>query len=227
MKTIYQLSILVFTVILFSSCGSTLRYTATDAPAQFIAHKTIAVLPVELVLKGKDYPKDWDEEKISNFESEQSEIYQALLYEALLRHYRTTKTVKIQSIDNTMEILKEKRLEVKDIWKEDEFRIAQMLGVDAVVRTKIEQVRYMSDRQAMDVSAATNSMIWGVPPFYPYGGISPRTATLRTTCAIVDGKESKVLWRMGVKRDTQWNNPPKEVAFTIFNKLARNFPYSK
>ncbi|MBX7241606.1 MAG: hypothetical protein K1X92_07645 [Bacteroidia bacterium] len=227
MKTIYHLSLLLITVMLFSSCGSTLRYTATDAPVEFKTHKTIAVLPVELVLKGKDYPKDWDEDKITQFETDQSEIYQSLMYEALLRKFRTTKGVKIQSIDNTMEILKDKRLDVKDIWTEDESRLAQMLGVDAVVRTKIEQVRYMSDRQAMNVSAATNAIIWGAPAFYPYGGISPRTATLRTTCAIVDGKNSKVLWRMGVKRDTQWNNPPKEVAFTVFRKMARNFPYSE
>ena len=228
MKTIHTFLLFLAAGIFFSGCGSTLRFTASDAPAQFPDHKSIAVLPVELVMTGKDYPKDWSEEKINKLETEQSQAYQAILYDALLRHYRTTSGVKIQSISKTMEILAEKRFEVKDIWEEDETLLAQMLGVDAVVRAKIEQVRYMSDEQARGIAASTNAMLWGVPPYYaPYGGISPRTATLRTTCAIVEGKNSKVLWRMGVKRDAQWNNPPKQVARTVFNKMARNFPYHR
>lgn len=226
MKTTHSFLFLIGILFLLSGCSSTLRYTSEDAPPRFDSHQKIAILPVELVLKGKDYPEDWEQDKITKFEAEQSSIYQQLLYQALMRHYRTTAGIKIQSIDKTMEILTEKRFEVKDIWNEDSYKLAQLLGVDAVVRTKIEQVRYLSDRQAMSVAAATNSMIWGIPPYaYPYGGVSPSTATLRTTCAIIDGNDGKVLWKMGVKRDTQWNNPPKEVALNIFHKLARNFPY--
>src|SRR5829696_329453 len=145
-KILPTLPALLF-AFLITSCGSSKYYTTSLFEQQTANHKVVAVLPAEMVFTGK-LPKDLSPEDISSIEETESRSFQHALYNSILRfannrNYYTR--VNLQDLSTTQKLLEEAGISIRDTWKQDDKTLAKILGVDAVVRMRIEKKRYMSD----------------------------------------------------------------------------------
>ena len=140
-------------LILFTSCAGHKYYTSSSFEQQTAKHKMIAVLPAEMIFTGTQ-PKNLSPEDIAAIEERESIAFQNSLYNSILRHANTKKyytSVNVQDIGTTQKLLEENGISIRDSWKEDDKKLTKILGVDAVVRMRIQKKRYMSDLASMGV----------------------------------------------------------------------------
>ena len=126
----------LFAVLIISASCSRKHYTSSFFDQQTAGHKIIAVLPSEIVLTGKK-PEQLTEEQIAKIEEEESQAFQLSLYGNILRHANSRKyymSVGVQDVNKTMATLEESKISLRDSWKMDDKKLAQLLGVDAIVR---------------------------------------------------------------------------------------------
>ena len=220
-------ALLLVALIISSSC-SRKYYTSSFFDQQTANHKTIAVLPSEIVFTGKQ-PKDLSEVQIANMEEEESKAFQQALYGNILQHANSKKYymfVGVQDINTTMNFLDENNISIRDSWKMDDKKLASILGVDAIVRMQIRQKRYMSDYASYGVSVGRD-----IIRSTPIGNKLPIPSSLGKTediyayCSVVSN--SVTLWNNNYKSAADWNNPSNVIIENITDNFGRNFPYKK
>lgn len=204
-----------------SAC-STVRYAATDLESEALSHQEIAVLPVEINYSGP-IPKRMSREQLIAIDNNESLLYQNSLYHQLLRKSHKYPTIDLQPIERTNAILQAQNISPIEAWSIDPQELAQMLGVDAVVRATVDESRYLSDGAAIGIDIARSVLfeggLWGA------GFGDTKTADIRASYAIFDAVNGRMLWKMAVIREADWNDRPEEVVNSVNRKIARNFPY--
>jgi len=144
----------VLSLVLFTSCAGHKYFTSSSFDQQTARHKIIAVLPAEMVFTGT-MPKNLSPEDIAFIEETESQTFQQSLYNSILRHANSRKyytSINLQDIGTTLKLLEENKITIRDSWKQDDRHLAKVLGVDAVVRMRIQKKRYMSDLASMGVN---------------------------------------------------------------------------
>lgn len=228
-----KLSLISFGLIIgffLASCNSGV-FLASDFSKKTKTHKTIAVIPVQTVLSGKQ-PTGLTADQIKQIEEGEGLAFQTSLYNALLAKSGSKKRdikIDIQTIEKTNTILKDSNLSIRDAWDKSPEKLASMLGVDAVVKTKVEKTRYMSDLASYGISLGadilytlTSGASW---PFVP-GGIS-KTNDINADCSLLNGTDGSLLWRVSVKTATDWSMPANQIIDNLNHRFARKFPYRK
>jgi hypothetical protein len=193
-------------------------------------HQKVAILPFEMILTGKQ-PVGLTPDQIAEVEEYESLGFQTSLYYALLdradagRRHRIY--IDLQPIEDTNEILWENGISVRDSWVTDPEVLAELLGVDAVVRTQVEKTRYLSyaasygiDLGAHVLDEATEGRFGA---FVPYGLI--KTHDIYADASLLDGGNGELLWKVAVHRNADWTRPANGVIEGVTHKLARKFPY--
>jgi hypothetical protein len=213
--------------LLLSACSSHKYYTSSAFEQQTARHRSIAILPAEMIYTGTQ-PKNITPEQISKIEEVESTTFQNSLYNGILRHANTKKyysTIFVQDISTTQKILEQNNITVKNSWKEDDRKLAQLLGVDAVVRMRIQKKRYMSDIASMSIDYGQQvlSQIGGGKIPVPY--VSNKTNDIYASCNIV--ADNMTLWNDNYKGGTNYNSPSEDVINNITDNFGRNFPYKK
>ena len=107
MKTMLPIALL--SVILFASCASRKYYTSPLFERQTAHHKTIAVLPAEIVFTGMQ-PKNLSPETIAAIEENESLLFQNSLYNSILRYANSKKyytSVLVQDLATTQKLLEQ------------------------------------------------------------------------------------------------------------------------
>ncbi|HEX2606797.1 MAG TPA: hypothetical protein VHK91_05435 [Flavisolibacter sp.] len=230
MKKRLPLSFLVAAMVLLltTSCAHK-YYTSSSFEQQTARHKSIAILPAEMVFTGNQ-PKNLSPEDIAAIEENESLAFQQSLYNGVLRNANTRKymtTVTIQDIRSTQDLLKENNISVRESWRKDDKELARLLGVDAVVRLRIQKKRYMSDlasfgvgigRQILSQVAINNGNI-----FVPW--VPDKTNDIFAACSIVSNNQT--LWNDNYKKETDWNTPSEQVIDRITDNFGKHFPYRK
>lgn len=212
---------------LVTAC-TTVRYSSADMDLEAQIHREIAVLPAEISYAGP-LPKNITPEQIRAMDAGESEMYQQALYEALLRQNGRRVKVKVQPVERTRALLHDQGISLHDSWRMDPVTLAERLGVDAVVRMRVEETRYMSDAAAFGLSVG-QALAWRAYRHHPYGAPWPlygevRSADMRISCGIFSAQGGDLLWQMSLDRSASWQNPTEEVVWTVSRKIARNFPY--
>src|SRR6476469_6307258 len=142
-RTFTLLTIGIF--VLTTSCHR--YYTSSSFEQKTAKHKTIAVLPPQIVMTGKK-PRDLSEYDIAKIEETESKLFQRSLYNNILTRANTRKyvmDVSVQPYDNTIALLESNNVSIRDAWKKSDEELSKILGVDAIVRMSIQKERYMSD----------------------------------------------------------------------------------
>ncbi len=138
---------LLFLAVSFSACTA-VDYTSPRFPEAARSHQSVAVLPVEMVFTGRA-PKRLTAEDIMLIEEGESLAFQATLYNYLLDRSSLQRQrpiwVSIQPIERTNDLLNAQGLAIRDTWLLPAEELAEILGVDAVVRTRVRKTRYLSD----------------------------------------------------------------------------------
>lgn len=219
---------LLLIAIIFSVSCSRKHYTSSFFDQQTAGHKTIAVLPSEIVLTGKK-PEQFTEEQIAKIEEEESRAFQLALYSNILQYANSRKyymSVGVQDVNKTMATLDENHITLRDSWKMDDKKLADLLGVDAIVRMQIRKKRYMSDYASYGVT-----IVRDVIRQTPLGNKLPiprslgKTEDIYAYCSVVSN--SVTLWNNNYKAAADWDNPSNVIIENITDNFGRYFPYKK
>ncbi|WP_276503839.1 hypothetical protein [Terrimonas pollutisoli] len=219
--------LLSITLIISVSC-SRKHYTSSFFDQQTAGHKIIAVLPSEIVLTGKK-PEQLTEEQIAKIEEEESRAFQLSLYSNILQYANSRKyymSVGVQDVNKTMATLDENHISLRDSWKMDDKKLADLLDVDAIVRMQVRKKRYMSDYASYGVTIARD-----VIRQTPLGNKLPiprslgKTEDIYAYCSVVSN--SVTLWNNNYKAAADWDNPSNVIIENITDNFGRYFPYKK
>ena len=188
----------------------------------------MAVLPAEMIFTGTQ-PKNLTPEDISKIEEMESKSFQQSLYNGILRYANSKKyttTVNLQDINSTEKLLEKNNISVRDSWKKDDKELAELLGVDAVVRMRIQKQRYMSDVASYGVSVGRqiifNTGLGSKIPV-PYG--VNKTNDIYASCNLLS--KNMTLWNDSYKAASDYNTASNVIIENITDNFGRHFPYKR
>ena len=224
MKTTLPLITAMLGACLFLSSCAHKYYTNSAFEQQTAHHRSIAVLPAEMIFTGTQ-PKNLTPEDIARIEETESRTFQYALYNGILRHANTRKymtLVTVQDVSTTQKLLEDNHITIRDSWKEDDKKLASILGVDAVVRMRVQKKRYMSDLASMGIGMGQQviTQLGGLP--LP---VANKTNDIYASCNVVSNHQT--LWNDDYKRSSNYNNPSEDVIDDITDNFGKNFPYRK
>ena len=204
------------------------NYTASNFEEKTVDHQTVAIVPAEMIFTGNQ-PKNVTEEDIIKMEEQESREFQYALYNSILRHANTRKyitTVNFQDVSTTLQKLEQGQIAIRDSWKMDDKALAKALGVDAVIKMRIQKQRYMSDVASYGIDAARRIISGtGIGSKIPVPYNAAKTNDIYASCNLVSNNQT--LWNDHYKRAADWNTPSKELIEGITDNFGRNFPYKK
>jgi hypothetical protein len=214
--------------IAFTACSSHKYYTSSTFEQQTAHHKTIAILPAEMIFTGTQ-PKNLSPEDIAGIEETESRSFQHSLYNSILRHANSRKyftSVSVQDIGTTQKLLEENGISTRNSWKEDDKKLAKVLGVDAVVRMRIQKKRYMSDLASMGIDVGRQILYQtGAASKFPFPYVSNKTNDIQASCNVVSNNQT--LWNDNYKRGADYNTSSEVVIDAITDNFGKHFPYKK
>jgi len=219
----------LLTLLVSLAACTAIDYTSPEFPAAALDHQTVAVLPVEMLFTGKA-PKGLTADDILAIEEGESLAFQATLYNYLLDRSDTRSRrpiwVAIQPIDLTNQLLSEEGLLIRETWTLPAEDLAEVLEVDAVVRTRVRKTRYLSDLASFGIDVGVHVLLEVLDEEHawllPWG---PRTYDVYAEGELVTADEGTLLWKVAVNRETNWTQPANDVVRGITRKLAKKFPY--
>jgi hypothetical protein len=226
-KLLLPISTGILALLITVSCSHK-NYLPSAVELEMERHKTIAILPAEMVFTGTQ-PKNITPEEISRIEETESLSFQNSLYNGIMR-YANTKyyytNVMVQDIVTTRRLLENNKIGVRDSWKEDDKKLAGILGVDAVVRMRIQKKRYMSDLASMGINMGQQVITAiGAASTLPVWYIPSKTNDIYASCNVVSN--NKTLWNDNYKGAANYSNPSEDVINNITDNFGRHFPYRK
>jgi len=226
MKKSIPLFICLF--VFFSISCSHKYYTTSFFDQQTANHKIVAVLPAEMIFTGKQ-PENLTPEDIAKIEESESKDFQYSLYNSILRYANSKKyftRINLQDITMTQKILEEHSLSCRDAWKKDDKELASLLGVDAVVRMRIQKQRYMSDAASYGISLGRQIIYnTGFGSKIPLPSVPNKTNDIYASCNIISN--NLTLWNDNYKGASDWNTPSNVVVENITDNFGRHFPYKR
>lgn len=225
-KTLPFLSIALSFTLLFTAC-SRKHYAVSYFDQKTAGHRIIAVLPAEMIFTGTQ-PKDLSAEAISKIEENESRMFQNYLFNSILRYANDRRyytAVGVQDISTTEKLLEDNNISIRDSWKQDDKKLAKLLGVDAVVRMRIQKKRYMSDLASLGVDYGQQvlNQIGNVGKYIPY--VPNKTNDIYASCNIVSDNQS--LWNDDYRGSSNYNVSSERVIDNITDNFGRHFPYRK
>lgn len=226
MKKNLLTSAIAFAIIVFASCSHK-SYVTSYFDQQTAHHKLIAVLPAEMIFTGTQ-PKDVSPEDIAKIEETESKMFESYLVNSILRYANTQNyytAVGVQDISTTQKLLEDNNISIRDSWKEDDKKLARILGVDAVVRMRIQKKRYMSDLASMGVSYGKQVLyqIGNVGKYIP--NVPSKTNDIYASCNVVSNNQT--LWNDDYRGSSNYNVSSERVIDEITDNFGRHFPYRK
>jgi len=215
-----------FAIVFFSACSHK-HYVTSYFDQQTANHKLIAVLPAEMIFTGIQ-PKELSTGDIAKIEENESRIFQSYLINSILRYANTNRyymSVGVQDISTTEKLLEDNGVSIRDSWKEDDKKLAEILGVDAVVRMRIQKKRYMSDLASMGISYGQQVLyqIGNVGKYVPY--VTNKTNDIYASCNVVSNNQT--LWNDDYRGASNYNVSSERVIDDITDNFGRHFPYHK
>lgn len=220
-----SLSVILAT-ILMAGCKS--YYIVSDFETRTADHMTFAVLPFEMVFTGKP-PEKLTQEDISRIGDAESKAFMISFYNEVLRSTRGGKKpmrVNIQHYDKTLGILEANNIDIRSSWNKDPEMIAKLLGVDAVIKGRIEKFRLMSDLASygIDLGIHIISILskehfwWWLPTDVT------KSKEIKTSYSLLDD-DGSVLWSIAYDVDADWSQTANEIIEGINRRSVRSFPY--
>lgn len=228
MKVSNFLVLCVSFLLLFTAASCTQRaYTVHDFEVATYSHKRVAVLPFEIVYTGVK-PKRITHEDLEKILLAESEIFQNNFYNQILRSSglsdRMNLMIDMQAHSTTAGILAENGISIKDSWNMRSGELAELLGVDAVVRGRVEQDMLMSDWASFGVDigvAILTSLGGGTFGFFP----STTNKTIFSSYQLINAEDERLLWSISYNCAADWSQTTDQVINTVNRRAARRFPY--
>jgi len=194
-------------------------------------HQTVAVLPFEMIYTGLR-PEGLNESDINEISLAESRAFQISLFNKILSSTKSGKNaigIDLQDYRKTLQLLEINDIDIQSSWIEQPEILADKLGVDAIIRSRIEKNRLMSDLDSYGISVAVHIMdvitdhrIW---PWLPTN--VAQSKKIKTSFYLVDGDDGHVLWSLDKDISADWRSRSDEIIDRINHQAAKKFPYRK
>jgi len=215
-------------LLLAAGCSSP-YYIVSDFDERTADNHTIAVLPFEVIFTGT-MPKDMTQEHMDNIQEAESKAFQISLYNQILASTKGGKKpfrIDFQSYDKTTGILKDNNISIRESWNTDPQKLAEILGVDAVVKAHVEKARFMSDLASYGIEVGTDLINWlsnyHAADWIP-GGMTI-SKEVKTSYALIDKNNGTTLWSIHYDIESDWREKANAIIDHINHKAAKYFPY--
>ncbi len=183
-----------------------------------------------MIYSGK-IPEDWTPEDLMKIEEGESQSFQISLHRAILKSSSTNTRalrINIQDYRETLRMLKEHEINIHQSWQNSAPELAEILGVQAVVKARIEKARYMSDLASYGIEVASHLLNlvtnYYLSPLLPFGHVSNE---VDAEYSLIDGLDGSILWSTSFRQAADWREPAHEIIDRISQKAAKRFPYRK
>jgi len=234
--------ILLFVITFCVSCKSSNREYAGFKHATK-NHKTIAVLPVDLLMEGKQ-PRRLNKEQIEKLQLAQGLALQQILQKEMLDKIQLRKrpAVSIVDADKVNRKIIESGIQYANISSTDVEILAKTINVDAVIQTKIISTRYLSNVASYGIDLGTD-ILDVLKKFYSIKNVvtAPilnkveipddenqnltRTNHIIVSIKIIDAKDGSVLWNEIKDFNTNWDHSFDDGMKKAIHDAIANLPY--
>lgn len=192
-------------------------------------HKSVAVLPVEMIYTGIR-PEMLSDEDLEEIEIAESKSFQISFFNEVLYSASRGKNeirIDLQDYQKTNRLLEDNGVGILESWTENPEYLAEILEVDAVVRARIEKTRLMSDFASFGIELGAHILdeimdhstwLW-----LPYGGT--KSKEVHANYSLLNKENGTVLWSVGFDTSADWRQKANEIIDGINRRAARKFPY--
>ena len=134
--------------------------------------------------------------------------------------------VEVLAAATTNKILEDHGIDIRQSWQESPKYLAELLVVDAVVRSNVIKERYLSDLESIgvDIVATVLNRILRNPIWI---GDWAKTAEVEVGISIVGREAGTVLFSTNQDVEVDWSQPANEAIENICRRVARKVPYSQ
>jgi len=221
-----NLLLLLTGLTLLTACGPG-RYITKDYKEYSPTHRKIAVLPYANHYTGR-VPDKMSAEELLALRVEESTIFQTSLYHQLLQESGTDDDevqISIQDIGITNSKLEKNGISIEDSWTYDPVEMANILGVDALVRVNLFKNHFLTRDESAIVDIASTVLIPRVPGTVIGRNLAKRSSKVELVARLIDGSEGVSLWAVDRKCDLDWKTDPDDAIRKMNNAISKRFPY--
>ncbi len=228
MKKLSVLFLLAAMLLMMGACSKP-YYQAKGFKKTTATHKKVAILPVQMILSGF-LGFDLDEEEKVKMQEAESKAFQISLQNQLLKSSAKNNKgmrVQIQPITRTNKILEENDISITDSWEEDPEELADLLGVDAVIISRVEKKRYFSDLTSYGIDIGVkliSALSKNILPLLAGKGAT-KSNDIYSNINLINGADGSILWSMTDQMEADWTQPSNEVIDALNYRMAKHFPY--
>jgi len=206
------LSIAAMSLLIFS-CGPKI-YTSSNFATALARHRTVAILPAEVTMQLRpNEAKKVTQQQLDDMATKTGYDIQEKMYGWFLRRGDKYKyTVTFQDVTKTNSLLKGAGIQYTDLKTTDRAKLAQILGVDAVMQDRTNMEKPMSEGAAVAVGVLVGA--WGA------------TNKVQTTINIHDGKSGDLLWKYDYEASGSVGSSTTRMVDALMKNATKKFPYS-
>lgn len=217
----------MFCLFVLSNCNRE-AYKTVDYNTLTRSHQVLAILPVETITTGR-MPAKLDQPAIDEIEEAESIAFQTSLYNQLSRRSGSSSgdiRVNFQHYSQTNAYLEEAGIDIREAWKRPPLELADLLNVDAVVKTTVQKEHYLTDLESFGIAVATTIVALATDSYWPWIAHSrARTSDVLVSSAVLESTQGISVWSTSKSKPTYWHRPHRDVVDDITRALARRFPY--
>jgi hypothetical protein len=207
-----KFSVVVLSLFLFS-CGPKI-YQSSNFSTALARHKTVAILPADVTMQVRpNEAKKMTQEQLDELSSKTGYDIQEKMYGWFLRKSdKYSYTVKFQDVSKTNALLKQGGISYSDLKTSDRAKLANILGVDAVLQDRTTMEKPMSEGAAVAVGILVGA--WGA------------TNKVQTTINIHDGKSGDLLWKYDYQASGSVGSSSTSLVDNLMRNASKKFPYT-
>lgn len=214
----------LYSVLCLFSCSP--RYYETAAYENYaIEHQTIAVVPSETIMTGR-IPEEMTEEMVLQIEENESKAFQIAVFDEIAQRSGNRDgeiLINLQHYTETNAKLNKAGISARESWTMSPIDLAELLGVDAIVRTSIRKDMFLTDLESFGLSMARSAIsvlggqsLWFIPT---------KTSDVFLSASVLDSESGVTVWNTDKKTQTDWNSQHATIVRRLARVLARRFPY--
>lgn len=231
MKFNFTLILAIVGLVGIASCAR--DYTTPVFSSKTVGHKMVAILPYQMVYTGRIDEKLTPDD-IRKINEAEAQAFQRALHNQLLRESGASKKdikIEFQTPERTNKILVDSGIALVDAWKETPERLAKILGVHAIVYTRVEKEKFLTDLESFGLEIAGDILdkiklpegvtipVGADPDFYN------RTYRIKIDCQLLNAADASLLWKLPMDTDIDWNSRANDVIEQSARYCAKKFPY--
>lgn len=231
MKKILILSLTIVSILLLSACSNRVYNNEAFISLNNLNNKTVAILPVDVILTG-NMPKNFSEEQKINQQKLESKYFQEMLYTEFL-----DKSISASKKKSNVNFLNPNQVNsklvakniiassIKDKTYED---LSNTVNADMLMLITVKKNRLVSDAAAIGIDIAgnvLNSIFRSNPANNPNNiqNSATRTYDIALDITLADGVTGTVISKFSTIRQISWQTNPETEIRRIFRRVTRKF----